>query len=279
MLHCSDALTILRQLPDDAVDLITADPPYGTTKLAWDQRLDWPALWSELHRVTRPESNILLFAQPGRCAADLLNSNREAFRYELTWAKTRATGFLDANCRPLRIRESILLFCRRWRGKGNQRLATYHPQKTPGEPYQKLRKGDRRGNRAVHYGSSSDPFKPTINTTGDRYPTDVIRFSSASAPVHPTAKPVDLLRWLIRSYSNPGEVVLDFCMGSGSAGEAAALENRRFIGVEQNEIFFKQACERLAMLAQENKSPSVGAMPIRGAEFHIDDVSEKRRIM
>lgn len=257
MLHCGDALTILKQIPDGAADLIVADPPYGTTKLAWDQGLDWPALWPELHRVTRPTATILLFAAPGRCAADLLNSNREAFRYELTWMKTRATGFLDANCRPLRVRESILLFCQSWRGKGNRLVATFNPQKTPGDPYMKQRTGDRRGNRQIHYGSSTDPFRPTINASGERYPQDVLRFPSGNNGAHPTAKPVDLVRWLLRSYSNTGEVVLDFCMGGGTTGEACALEDRQFIGIERDKIFFNQAAERLAMLVPGNKSPSV----------------------
>lgn len=257
-LWCGDALAILKTLPDASADCVVADPPYTTTKLSWDQGMDWPALWHQLHRVTRPESNILLFAAPGRFAADLLNSNRAAFRYELTWIKTRATGFLDANCRPLRVHERILLFCRRWRGKGNQPLATFNPQKTPGEPYQKLRQGDRRGNRQVHYGSSSDPFKPTVNASGDRYPHDVLRFPGAPAGEHPTAKPVDLVRWLIRSYSNPGEVVLDFCMGSGSTGEACAREGRRFIGIERSEVFFTQARDRLAALVLENMTAPAG---------------------
>ena len=256
-LYCGEALALLKTLPDQSVDCVVADPPYATTKLSWDRGMDWPALWPELHRVTRPCANILLFAAPGRFAADLLNSNRAAFRYELTWVKTRATGFLDANCRPLRVRESILLFCRRWRGKGNQPLATFNPQKTPGEPYQKLRQGDRRGNRQVHYGSSSDPFKPTVNASGDRYPHDVLRFPGTPGGTHPTAKPVDLVRWLIRSYSNPGEVVLDFCMGSGSTGEACVLENRRFIGIENDPAFFTQARDRLAALVLENPTTPV----------------------
>ena len=129
-------------------------------------------------------------------------------------------------------------------------LATYHPQMTPGVPYRKLRTGDLRGNRAVHYGSSSDPYKPTINITGDRFPHSTICFPVRNNLYgHPTGKPLDLLRWLVRSYTDPGDVVLDCCMGSGSTGEAALLEGRRFIGIERDPALLEVARRRLETAA------------------------------
>lgn len=251
-----DCVEVLDALPAGAIVCVIADPPYGVTKLAWDKPLDWPTVWARLHRVTPPAANLILFAQQP-FAADLIASNRPAFRYELIWRKSRATGFLDARCRPLRAHENILLFCRTWRGAGNRMLATYHPQMTVGRPYRKLRVGDRRGNRAVHYGSTSDPRKPTLNDSGDRFPHSVLDSASAKNPHdHPTAKPVGLLRWLVRTYSNPGDLVLDFCTGSGSTGEAALVEGRRFLGIERDPALVETARRRLAALPILNAAPA-----------------------
>lgn len=244
-----DCHEVLSDLPAGKVNCVIADPPYGATKLAWDKPLNWAFLWPELHRVSPPTANLILFsAQP--FTTDLINSNRQNFRYELIWRKTRATGFLDARCRPLRAHENIVLFCRQWRGAENRMLAVFHPQMTPGTPYRKLRVGDRRGNRAVHYGSTTDPRKPTINVTGDRFPLSIIEFSARkNVHGHPTAKPVDLLRWLVRSYSNPDDLILDCCMGSGSTGEAALLEGRRFLGIERDPALVEVARRRLETVA------------------------------
>lgn len=243
-----DCVEVLAALPAGVAACVIADPPYGVTKLAWDKPMDWPAVWAQLHRVTPPTANLILFAQQP-FAADLIASNRPAFRYELIWRKSRATGFLDARCRPLREHENILLFCRTWRGAGNRMQATYHPQMTPGRPYHKWRVGDRRGNRAVHYGSTTDPYRPTLNPTGDRFPRSVLDIASVKEPDgHPTAKPLALLRWLVRTFSNPGDLVLDFCMGSGGTGAAALLEDRRFLGIERNPALVETARRRLETL-------------------------------
>lgn len=239
-LQLCDCLPALRAWPSASVDCVIMDPPYGRTKLPWDHPLPWAALWPELLRVTKPSANLLLFSQQP-FTTDLITSNREYFRYELIWQKSRATGFLDARCRPLRAHENVLLFCQHWRGAGNRMLATYHPQKTPGIPYHKRRLNDRRGNRAAHYGSTSDPHQPTLNASGARFPKSVIPVRSVNEHGHPTAKPQELLRWLIRTYSNPGEVILDGCMGYGSTGLAALAEGRRFIGMESDPAIFAQA--------------------------------------
>ena len=257
-----DCHEVLNDLPAGTVDCVLTDPPYGVTKLPWDRALDWSALWPELHRITAPTANLILFSQQP-FTTDLIVSNRSAFRYELVWRKTRATGFLDARCRPLRAHENILLFCRKWRGAGNQMLATFHPQMTTGKPYRKLRVGDRRGNRAVHYGSTTDPHQPTINLSGDRFPHSSITFSNGISPYgHPTGKPLDLLRWLVRSYTDPGDVVLDCCMGSGSTGEAALLEGRRFIGIERDPALVEVARRRLEVLPIPAATPSAVAAPV-----------------
>ena len=244
-----DCHEVLDDLPDLAAACVISDPPYAVTKLAWDKPLNWPAIWPQLHRLTTPTANLILFAQ-SPSSVDLITSNRPAFRYELIWWKTRATGFLDARCRPLRAHENILLFCRQWRGAGNKMQATYHPQMTPGKPYVKLRAGDRRGNRAAHYGSTSDPRKLTINLPGDRFPTSVMEFASRKNPCgHPAEKPVDLLRWLVRTYSNPGDLILDFCCGTGSTGAAALVEGRRFLGIERDPALVEVARRRLEAIA------------------------------
>ena len=272
-LHQGDALELLKALPSGAVDSVILDPPYGRTKLHWDRPLPWPALWPELHRIAKPSANLLIFSQQP-FTSELITGNRANFRYELIWRKSRAVGFLDARCRPLRVHENILLFCQRWRGAGNRMEATYHPQKTPGTPYHKRRENDRRGNRAAHYGSSSDPFKPTLNASGERFPHSVIHLASRNEHGHPTAKPVDLLRWLVRTYSNPGEVILDCCMGYGSTGIAALLEGRRFIGMEKDPAIFAQAQQRLETYPQASRTHD----PIAGYASSVEfvDVTQER---
>ncbi|MFZ1828289.1 MAG: site-specific DNA-methyltransferase [Candidatus Competibacteraceae bacterium] len=239
-----DAIDLLKTLPDRSVDSVIVDPPYGKTNLSWDRPLPWSDLWSELHRITPPTANWLIFSQQP-FTSELVNGNRAAFRYELIWVKTRATGFLDARCRPMRAHENILLFCQQWRGAGNRMQAIYRPQMTPGTPYHKRRVNDRRGNRAAHYGSSSDPHQPTCNASGERFPHSVLHIPSVNEHGHPTAKPVELLRWLVRTYTRPGDLIMDFCMGFGSTGVAALKEGRRFIGIEKDPAIWAQAEARL----------------------------------
>lgn len=227
-----DAFDLLASLRDGSVDCILSDPPYGTTDLAWDKRIDWPRFWAEARRVLSPTGLAVLFsAQP--FTTELINSNRAWFRYELIWEKTCATGWLNANRRPLTAHENICVFAPRLHS------SVYNPQKTPGKPY----KGSQ-GPRAQHYANT--PKVGRDNPSGERHPRSVLHFDTIAHPQHPTQKPVQLMRWLVRTYSQPGQFIVDPFAGVGSTGVAALLEGRRFSGSEREAGYFQVGIEKLA---------------------------------
>ncbi|GGB84975.1 DNA-methyltransferase [Deinococcus soli (ex Cha et al. 2016)] len=248
MLHLGNCIDLMRTLPDQSIDALISDPPYGTTALKFDQaKIDWEAWWREVERITKPTTPIVLFAQQP-FTTDLIVSNRKMFRYLLVWQKTMPTGFLDANARPLRAHEDILVFAHRGTVGSNKNRPTYNPQKVAGE----MRKKTRQAVRADHY---SDTPRIPEGTYNDRHPTSVIQFSNHNGVVygdttdyiaHPTAKPVDLMRWLVATYSNPGDVVLDPFTGSGTTGVACVQLGREFIGMELDATYHALASQRIA---------------------------------
>ena len=214
-------------LPDKSIDMILCDLPYGTTsRNKWDSIIPTDKLWAQYKRIIRDGGAIVLFAQqPFAC--DLIQSNRKWFRYEWIWEKSCAVGFLNANRMPLRAHENILVFYNKL------------PQKTNGKPYRA-----KSGNRATtNYGIFDGDYR-TVNLDGKRYPRDVIRFNGETG-YHPTQKPVPLCEYLIKTYTNEGELVLDNCMGSGTTGLACVNTNRRFIGMELDKEYLRIAKERL----------------------------------
>jgi site-specific DNA-methyltransferase (adenine-specific) len=240
-LHHDNSFSVLGGIADASIDATITDPPYGTTALPWDKAIDYSAFWREAERVTKETALMIVFgAQP--MLTDLINSNRRHFRYELIWHKTSPVGFLDAKQRPLRAHENIAVFCRRWRGKGNTKISTYNPQFWFGKPYREKARGS---NRCSHYGNLKDVERSSDD--GRRYPVSVLTFANRTGghSYHPTAKPLDLMRWLINSYTEPGECVLDPFMGSGSTGVAAVELGRSFIGVELDEAYFYTAQQRI----------------------------------
>lgn len=237
-LHLGDALEVMRSLRDESVDAIITDPPYGTTKLAWDEAPTWESFWREAYRVCRPHSPQVMFsAQP--FTTDLISTNRTRFRYDLIWSKTMPTGFLDAKVRPLRAHEVILVFSER-PINGAHAGPTYNPQKRAGDPYFR----EHRAGRAPHYSAGK---RSSTTNTGDRYPTSVVTFSNGNNKNdgHPTQKPVDLMRWLVRTFTDPGHVVLDPFMGSGTTGVAAVEEGRSFVGIELEPEYHAIAARRI----------------------------------
>lgn len=230
-LYKGDCLEEMGKVADHSVDMIFTDLPYGTTNNVWDVCVPFEELWKHYKRVLKSGGVVLLFAQMP-FGADLINSNRKWFRYEWIWHKTLPVGFLNANRMPLRAHENILVFY--------EKLPKYHPQKTPGKPYtQKTKRGS----------TNYRPFGliPTICRDGMRFPIDVIRFSNANnaKKIHPTEKPIDLLEYMIRTYTDEGETVLDSCMGSGSCGVACQHLGRNFIGIEKDTGYFEAAKERI----------------------------------
>ncbi len=232
-IYCGDCLEILPLL--DPVDLVLTDPPYGTTQLDFDtETLDWVKIWPILIGITGQSTPILFFsAQP--FTTDLIMSNRNYYRYEIIWEKSAGTGFLDANRRPLKFHENIEIFCRE-PGK-----SIYNPQKSKGS----FRKNGGTGNRAKHYGKFNVCLK---ENDGKRYPKSVVFFENGhgdQTSFHPTEKPVPLLEYLINSYSNPKNAVLDFTCGSGSTLVAAKNLNRKSIGIEIEPKYCEIAVKRL----------------------------------
>lgn len=226
-----DTIAKMKELPDSSVDLLLVDLPYGTTQNKWDSVIPLPDLWEQYHRIVK-ENGAMIFTASGMFTAKLILSNPKEYKYNYTWIKSKATNFLNAKRQPLRKHEDILVFYRK--------QPTYNPQMTSGSAYSK---GIRKDQITGSYGD----FKPVlVKSKGKRYPVDVLYFKTAEAEgkvVHPTQKPVALGRYLIRTFSNPGDVVLDNTSGSGSFLVAALQEGRNFIGIEKNEnvaLFKKQ---------------------------------------
>lgn len=237
-----DCLKLMKDIPDGSIDMILCDLPYGLTHCRWDKAIAFEPLWKQYKRIIRDNGAILLFSiQP--FTTDLINSNRKMFRYEIVWEKTTVTGFLNANKMPLRAHENILVFYKK--------LPFYNPQKHKINIDRIGRKRLASETRSEQYGKYN---KNIYEETGERYPTDVVRFSSWNGSLfgnnrnhikHPTSKPVALLDYLIRTYTNEGETVLDNCMGSGSTGVACVNTNRDFIGFELDNDYFKIAEKRI----------------------------------
>jgi len=231
-IYLGDCFEILPTLPDKSVALVLADLPYGTTQNKWDSVLDLEKLWAEYNRICT--GAVILFSQ-GVFTARLITSNVGAFKYKLVWEKSKPTNFLNVSRQPLRKHEDICVFYKS--------QPTYNPQKSEGKPYSK---GVRKDQLTGSYGD----FLPVlVASEGGRHPTDIVYHKTAESEgpvVHPTQKPVGLLEYLIKTYSDPGDVVLDNAMGSGSTCVAAIRSGRRCVGIEKDERYFVTAQHRLS---------------------------------
>jgi DNA modification methylase len=231
--QCGDCLDILPDLSTNSIDMVLCDPPYGTTACKWDSIIPLEPMWKELKRVIKPNSVIVMTAsQP--FTSKLISSNYSMFKYCWIWEKPCATGFLNARVMPLKNYEDVCVF--KYKGKG-----LYNPQMTDGKPY--TAKSGRGG-----FSTTADPNIQkgghiTINK-GQRFPLSIIRINNEKG-LHPTQKPVPLMEYLIKTYTLPGQIVLDFAMGSGTTGVACKNTNRKFIGIELDEKYFCIAKKRL----------------------------------
>lgn len=227
-----DCYQVLPTLAPGSVDLIVTDPPYNVIKkVDWDIAIDLEALWEKLLRVAKKNAAIIFTANL-QLMQRLITSQPKLFRYELIWKKTRKGLFGNANRMPLREHEYVLIFYRQ--------LPTYNPQWTYSYPYSRTGGGTR---ISVHYRNLIK--KTIIHSDGRRYPSSVLSFSSPDKPKHPTAKPVKLMKWLIDTYSNEGELVLDPFAGSGTTAVAAALSNRNSLQIELLPKYMKIAAQRI----------------------------------
>ena len=249
-LYLADCLDKLPEIETASVDAIIADLPYGITASKWDSVIPLEPLWKQYKRIIKPKGAVVLFgSQP--FTSRLVMSNPEWFRYELIWRKTMATGFLDANRRPMRAHESLLIF--------SDGQTTNNPHFWYSTPYVIERATP---SRAPHYGAHTRE-NTSRSPDGRRYPVSVIKISNPNHNSHhQTEKPVALLAYLVRTYTNEGETVLDNAMGSGSTGVACVQEGRNFIGIEIEREYFDIAQERIAEAQAKMEQPQQAAMEL-----------------
>jgi site-specific DNA-methyltransferase (adenine-specific) len=228
----------MKRIPDASVDCIITDLPYGTTACQWDSVIPFEPLWEQYRRITKPNAAIVLFGSEP-FSSYLRISNIEWFRYDIVWQKTKLVNFAMTGRQPGRTHEMISIFYKH--------QPTYNPQMQKGDPYKRV--GMRHHNTgdsiAVMMGQA---FEQKNINDGTRVPTTIVTFSNNKIPeenFHPTQKPVDLLRYLILTYSNEGDTILDATIGSGTTAVAALMEKRHFIGFELNKEYFDKACKRI----------------------------------
>ena len=271
-LYCGDCLVEMDQVADGSVDLILCDLPYGTTDrkgisdkgdnrvLSWDTIIPLDKLWEQYRRVLKPSGAVVLTAdQP--FTSQLVLSNLEWFKYEWIWKKRKVTGFLHANARPMKETEDILVFSPMGASGGSVKVnknMTYNPQGLIEKKVKKKNNVKRLGkflHQPEHMGEGNKLLHETeYEQKWTNYPSEIIEFGLDRNVIHPTQKPVALMEYLIKTYSNEGETVLDNCMGSGTTGVACKKTNRNFIGIEKETEYFTQAKERIESVTVEQVS-------------------------
>ena len=229
-LYLGDCLEVMRDIPDGSVDMVLTDPPYGTTQCKWDSVIPFEPMWGEVWRVLKRNGVAVLLAQSPFDKV-LGSSSIANLKYEWIWQKEAGTGHLNAKKAPMKDHENILVFYKK--------LPTYNPQMRVGfKPYSQ----SQGRTKSKNYGKQTGAI--TVSD-GSRYPLSVINFPRDKYKVHPTQKPVSLMEYLIKTYTNEGETVLDFTMGSGTTGVAAKNLNRKFIGIELDPDYFRIAKDRI----------------------------------
>lgn len=237
-LYNDDCLTILKTIPDKSIDCIICDLPYNMTSLYWDSLIPFEELWKEYNRIIKDNGNIVLFSS-GLFTINLINSNIKDFKYKLIWKKNVPTGMSSAKYRPMKYYEEICIF--------NSSIGTYNPQ-------MKERVGERKICYKYDHYCGDNNHLVNLDKQPKRYdpnfvqPSDVLEFNvvpNRKGKLHPTQKPIELLEWLVNTYSNKGDTILDNCMGSGTTGLACKKLNRNFIGIEIDKKYFDIAKDRI----------------------------------
>lgn len=227
-LYQGDCLEIMPRFDPKSVDMVLCDLPYGRTRNKWDTQIPLDKLWSELERIVKDNGVIVLFAQTP-FDKQLGSSNPKMLKYEWIWVKKQGSGHLNAKKMPLKRHENILVFYKK--------LPKYHPQMAEGKAYTA-----QSGRASDNYGKQKSTL--TVNN-GTRYPTSILEFKSEKG-MHPTQKPVALCEYLIKTYTDEGDTVLDCCMGSGTTGVASCKLNREFIGIEKEQQYFDLSLKRIS---------------------------------
>jgi site-specific DNA-methyltransferase (adenine-specific) len=237
-----DCIAYFAQIGDHAVDLVIVDPPYGTTQCKYDTIIDIDAMWKELRRIVKPSGAIVVFSKMP-FTAKLVSSNIDAFYQEYIWVKNVGANFLNAGRMALDFHENIIVF------KASKQRIVYNPQLIAGKPYKVKRTG--KDDSGECYGKIKQ--RTDTNNTGTRNPTTVLHYDRVPNNVrcHPSQKPCTLLDFLVLTYSNEGDTVLDFAMGSGSTGRSALTHKRKFVGIEKDKDTFDLAVRRLSVSEEE----------------------------
>ena len=228
--YFEDCLTGMQKIDDKSIDMILCDLPYGTTQNKWDVIIPFESLWKEYKRICKG-AIVLTSSQP--FSSKLVCSNLEMFKYEIIWKKNKFSNFLDANRKPMKQHENILVFYDK---------CIFNPQYTYSTPYKRWNTQSA-VDKQTNYGGHKENISESKD--GKRQPISVVEFNRHERPVHPTQKPIDLCEYLIKSYSKEGDLILDNAVGSGTTAAACKNLNRNFIGFENDENFYKIACHRI----------------------------------
>ena len=239
-----DCLELMKIIPDKSIDLILCDLPYGTTSCKWDSIIPFESLWEQYNRIIKDNRAVVLFGSEP-FSSKMRISNIDMFKYDWIWVKNNAVGFVNAKLKPMNKHEIISVFSKGKTSNGNRNNMAYFPQGLV--PYNKEVRSGNKKNKDNTY------WRPSLKSSNEggyiqqftNYPTSVLNYPKDAKPIHPTQKPVALLEYLIKTYTNEGELVLDNCMGSGSTGVACINTNRDFIGIELNEKYFNIAKKRI----------------------------------
>ncbi len=239
-----DCLELMKDIPDGSIDMVLCDLPYGTTACKWDTIIPFEPLWEQYNRIIKDNGVVVLFSA-GLFTIDLIESNRKMFKYKLIWKKNVPTGMSSAKYRPMKYYEEICVFVK---GK-----TTYNPI---------MKKREGKGKACYNYDHYCNPNNHiNLEKKKKKYdpdfvqPSDVLEFKvvpNRKGKLHSTQKPLELLEYLIKTYTNEGDVVLDNCMGSGSTGVACVNTGRKFIGMELGKEYFDIACKRIAEAQKNN---------------------------
>lgn len=253
-IYNEDCLQGMKRIPDGSIDMILCDLPYGTSACKWDSVIPFEALWKQYERVIKDSGAIVLFgAEPFSSA--LRMSNLDLYKYDWKWEKPSGANFLNFKYQPAKVHEDIMVFGKMATSYSKRGNMVYHPQMEKGDPYTQ-----KSGHQKQKYGNSTvrTPIVSVVTeNSGTRYPRSIQKFNLDKDKLHPTQKPVALLEYLIKTYTDPGETVLDNCMGSGSTAVACLNTDRKFIGFELDPQYFQIAENRIKEVAANKLQPVV----------------------
>ena len=250
-LYCGDCIEKMKLIPDNSVDLVLCDLPYGSTKCKWDTIIDIKKLWEHYKRIIKKPSGVIVLFGQQPFTSMLISSNYEWFKYNLIWKKNKTTQFLLANYRPMKCTEDICVFSKGGAAAASRKTGnmTYNPQGLIPVNIKKKNSKERIGkmlNQSHHLGPNNKLVSNSEYTQKfTNYPNELIEFNVEYDTIHETQKPVKLIEYLIKTHSNEGEMVLDNTMGSGTTGIGCVNTNRKFIGIEMNELYFKLSKHRI----------------------------------